>query len=205
MKRQALPRTDNDLVAFVDRWDADIVTRRLRSLYRELTDPMRIKITEPAFWLGQERKPGDILDNQITGPFRIEAGAGGIKRIAQFVEMADENQQQTAQAAPLVDTGTAASAIQTPALIPPAAPAKTAPKANPIAARIRALTGRQAKFDDYAASLLDKGEAAMAKVETDGPAILERSVEAAQDKLTAITDLADSLKEMGNGAPSSGS
>lgn len=169
----------------------------------------QIRITEPVYFLGEQRKAGDVLHAEV-GPYRTEIIPGGLKRIPQFVEMPEDIKQTIQQAAPLIDTGTAANALNppplptaTPAVILSAAPVKTAPKANPLAARIRGLTERRAKFGDYAASLLDKGESAMGDIETNGPEILERSVQASQDELTAIEDLGNSLKEMdrANGGP----
>lgn len=164
-----------------------------------------IRITEPVYFLGEQRKPGDVLHAEM-GPYRTETIPGGLKRIAQFVDMPEEIKQVIEQAAanamPMQTGGTAANAM--PAVsVNPAPAAKVAPKANPLAARIRGLTTRRAKFQDYAASLLDEGEQAMGDIETNGPAILERSVQASQDELTAISDLGDSLKEMdrANGGP----
>lgn len=185
-------------------YDAGRFSRYARALEQAVANMKTIRITEPVYFLGEQRKPGDVLHAEM-GPYRTETIPGGLKRIAQFVEMPEEIKQvieQATQAAPLMDTGTAANAM--PAVSVNAAPAaKVAPKANPLAARIRGLTTRRAKFQDYAAKLLDDGEKAMGDIETHGPLILERSVQASQDELTAISDLGDSLKEMdrANGGP----
>ena len=173
---------------------------------------MKIRITEDTFWLGHNRKIGEVLDGQVAGPFRTEPGPGGLKRIPQFVEMAEQiqtpNPPQAAAPQPVTPppvpadaqaakpaAGTFAEA--TAAALKSAAPvASTKSAGNPLAARVRALTARRAKFQDVAAGILEQGEEAMTKVEADGPAILQRSVEASNDELAAITDLADSLKDM---------
>lgn len=174
-------------------FDAGRFSRYARALEQAVANMKKIRITEPVFFLGEQRQPGDIMHAEV-GPVRTERVPGGLSRIPQFVEMPEEIKQTIEQAA--------ASAM--PAVTVNAAPApKIAPKANPLAARIRGLTTRRAKFQDYAASLLDEGEKAMGDIETNGPAILERSVQASQDELTAISDLGDSLKEMdrANGGP----
>ena len=54
---------------------------------------MKFKITEPTFFLHQERKPGETLEHPV-GPFRYEPGAGGLKRTAQF-DVIDELNELT--------------------------------------------------------------------------------------------------------------
>ena len=187
------------------------VALRLIALHRELSAQMKIRITEPTFWLGAERKAGDVLDNQQTGPFRSELSPGfGLKRVPQFVEMAEEIKQEPAPALavpppvtiepPKVAPPASGSfAEATAAVLKPAPAVAVKPAANPLAARVRALTARRAKFQDVATGMLEQGEATMTKVETDGPAILEQAVNASHDELAAITDLGDSLKDMAAG------
>lgn len=179
-------------------------------------DAMRIRITEPVFFQGSQRRVGEQLDVTV-GPYRTQIIPGGLSRIPQFVEMPEEIKQVIQEAVKQTvapgDVGSVAAVLPsvtlpqqaTNALAPAqapqtaaqmVAPAKVAPKANPLAARVRALTTRRAKFQDYAASVLGAGETAMTQIEANGPAILERSVQASQDELTAITDLGDLLKEM---------
>lgn len=48
---------------------------------------MKYRITEPTFWMGQDRKPGDILTGE-TGPYRpVRADNGKMDRVAQFEEL----------------------------------------------------------------------------------------------------------------------
>lgn len=188
---------------------------------------MKIRITEPVFFNGEQRKIGDVLDVQV-GPFRTEVVPGGLRRIPQFVEMAEEIKQNAAAetstqsttapspaanepeanrgvAAPVAGSGgpqVGTFGEATAAILKPAAP--PAPKGPSLAARVRALTARRAKSHDHLSGMLDIGETAMSQVETDGPKILQRVVDAAHDDISAIADLADALKEMGNG-PLSGS
>lgn len=47
---------------------------------------MRFRITQPVFFLHQDRIVGEIMEAEV-GPYRNEAGAGGLKRIPLFVEV----------------------------------------------------------------------------------------------------------------------
>lgn len=137
---------------------------------------MRFRISEPVFFLHKDRIIGEIMEAEV-GPYRNVATGGGLQRIAQFVEMPDEIKE--------VLQGTA-----------PAAPVAAKPtKPNPLAARLRALTARRAKFQDFAAGLLDTGEKHMTDLETTGPAILQRAVENAKDEIDAIVDMDDAMKQ----------
>jgi hypothetical protein len=153
---------------------------------------MRIRITEPVFFHGQQRRVGEQMVVPL-GPYRTQVIPGGLSRIAQFVEMPDETTVPVEIPAPTPAAQGAASV----------AAIKVAPKANPLAARIRSLTTRRAKFQDTAAAILTESESAMTEVEATGPAILKRAAAASTDELTAITDLATSLKELDatNGGP----
>lgn len=147
---------------------------------------MRFRITEPTFWRGQERKVGDELED-VAGPFRTQLGAGGLQKINQFVELPEQ-------------------IVTEPTIPPPVTPIpapKPVAKSTPLAARVRALTGRNARFQDAAGLLLSDGEKAMTTLETDGPGILQRATQSMQDGVTAIIDLGDSLKELdrANGGP----
>jgi hypothetical protein len=62
----------------------------LAALHRELNAQMKIQITEPVFFLHQDRKPGDVLDKLDAGPHRTRVIPGGLELIPQFVEMPDE-------------------------------------------------------------------------------------------------------------------
>lgn len=171
------------------------VTRRLRSLHLEL---MRIRITEELFFFGKERHPGDVMDVEV-GPYRTEVMPGGLRRIPQFVEMPEDTQEPdhppVTEPTPVVPPK-ATFADATASILNPTPVVAVAPKANPLAARVRALTARRAKFQDDAAAILGQGESMMTEIEATGPQILQRSVDASHDELTAIKDLGSSLNEM---------
>lgn len=212
MPAQAQP----DFASFLAAWDRAIIHRRLAALYRELTDPMRIKITERTVFQGKIVQPGDVIDGIARGPYRAVPAPGGHtgSYVQQFEVMANETEQEQvivtardvapvtaealqAVAAPIakpVAPPAGSFAEATKAVLKPAAPA-VRPAGNPLAARVRALTARRAKFQDMAGAVLDQGEEAMTRVETDGPVILQKALDASHDELDAIADLADSLKE----------
>ena len=79
---------------------------------------MKIRITEPVFFLGSPRQPDDILDNVTVGPYRTQVIPGGLSRTAQFVEMPEEIKQVLQVAAADVgnmsDVGTAQNAMTQP-------------------------------------------------------------------------------------------
>jgi len=191
------------------------VALRLMALHREFNSFMRFRITEPVFFLGQDRKVDEIMEAPV-GPYRNFPTGGGLQRIPQFVEMPEEitqvskeatapaassQQPAVAQQAAPASPGTTAPPAPTP--LPSVSPVKVAPKANPLASRIRALATRRAKFQDAAAAILADAEHDMTVVETTGPAVLKRAAAASNDELTAITDLGSSLKELDatNGGP----
>lgn len=63
--------------------------RDLEKKVYDLSDAtMKFKITEPVFFLHEERAPGDILEHPV-GPFRHEPGAGGLKSTPQFLELTE--------------------------------------------------------------------------------------------------------------------
>lgn len=178
------------------------------ALHRELNAQMKIRITEPVFFLGSNRQVGDVIDAPV-GPYRTQVIAGGLTRIAQFVEMAEEIKQTIQDAAgsaakvaepaaiPVVAQGNAPAPFGEALAVvlkPTAPPAPSAAKAGSLAARVRALTTRRAKFHDLAAAILAQGEDRMTKIEASGPDVLQRSVNQAQDELTAILDLDDAMK-----------
>jgi hypothetical protein len=178
-------------------------TKRLEALYHELA-PMKFRITEPTFFWGKERQVGEIMDAPV-GPYRnTVVGGQGLVRVPQFEEIMTD----TTAAATAPDTGTIAAppagtfAQATASVLNPT-PAAPKAKPAPLAARVRALTARKAKFQDLAAGLLSAGETAMATIENDGPGILQRANQATQDEVTAILDLDDAMKQFAdtNGAP----
>jgi hypothetical protein len=191
----------------------DLVTRRLEALYRELTRPVkRIRITEPVFWDGAQRRAGDILNasvqNGVTiGPMRTQVVLGGLKRIPQFVEMAEENTQAATIAmapAPVAQPAPAAAVPPAPTPSPGTFADATATILKPapakptgsLAARIRSLTSRKTKFQDLIAPLVAQTEETMTSIEATGPDILKRAAASAHDDLTAITDLDSAMKEL---------
>lgn len=176
--------------------------RRFSRYARELEaaiNAMRFRITEPTFFLHKDREVGEVMEAKV-GPYRNIATGGGLQRIPQFVEMPDEIKEVIQSAAQSADIGQPSNQGQSPQT----APVRMAPKANPIAARVRALATRRAKFQDLATSLLDSGETTMTRIETDAPGILTRANQAAEDEIAAITDLDTAMKQFaaGNGEPS---
>lgn len=185
------------------------VALRLQAIHRELNAQMDIRITEPVFFLGSQRRIGEVIRNVQVGPHRSQVIPGGLQRIPQFVEMPEEITNtitNAAAAVPKPASDAAAPAVASdlpPAPVPQPAPPKgasPAPVGNPLAARVRALTTRRAKFIDLAATIIAPAERDMTQIETTGPAILQKVSEAAHDELAAITDLGTSLKEMAAGA-----
>jgi hypothetical protein len=81
------------------------VALRLQALHRQLNAQMKIKITEPVFFLHEDRKPGDVLDNVKTGPFRSRIIPGGLELTPQFVEMAEEIKATIADAVAHTEVG----------------------------------------------------------------------------------------------------
>ena len=163
---------------------------------------MKFKITSPVFFWGKERQPGEIMDAPV-GPYRnTVVGGQGLVRVPQFEEISVTDTTTAAPTAPATTPATATFAQATAAVLNPA---PVAPKAKPapLAARVRALTARKAKFQDLAAGLLTAGETAMATIENDGPGILTRANQSTQDEVTAILDLDDAMKQFAesNGAP----
>lgn len=67
---------------------------------------MKFRITEPTFFLHEERKPGETLEHAV-GPFRYEPGAKGLTRTAQFEEitMSDALQNPFDGSKPMSITG----------------------------------------------------------------------------------------------------
>src|SRR5581483_8518979 len=164
------------------RYDPHRFSRYARELEKAV-HAMRFRITEPTFFWGKHRQPGEIMEAP-TGPYRNFATGGGLQRIPQFIEMPDENAQAIQHIAannaqPIVQQATQQSTAAPLAV--PQVTIKAAPKANPLAARIRALTTRRAKFQDEAASILDPAETAMTQIESDGPMILKKVSNAATD------------------------
>jgi hypothetical protein len=195
------------------------LSRALLDLSNEVKagSTMRIRITEPVFFQGRDRKEGDVLEHIEVGPFRTQVIPGGLQRIPQFVEMPEEIKQVLQAAAqPAVEVPVPAVVVPPPLPppLPQAAPPAPPPpppapvpaasrpaKPNPLAARVRALTARRAKFQDFAASLLDTGEHHMTEIENKAPEILTKAVNNAKDEIDAIVDLDDAMKQFaaGNG------
>lgn len=64
---------------------------------------MRFRITEPTFFLHQQRIIGEIMEAEV-GPYRYEAGAGGLKRIPQFAEVTEKMSKLSELAARIAKT-----------------------------------------------------------------------------------------------------
>jgi len=202
-----------DLHAIYQRSAYVHTTRRLEKLHRELSRFMKIRIIEPTFFLGQERKVGDILDHVETGPFRNQVIPGGLTLIPQFVEMPDEI-KQIIQGAVAEISPTQVPAAPSPVIteVAAAAPARgsfgeatavilkpAAPAATPVsrtAATLSALAGRRRKLEeqigveatDYA-KLLDE-------VETAVPQTFTKAKESLADRKASLGEISDSLKDL---------
>ncbi len=101
----------------------DLTTKKLQRLHQELSTFMRIRITEPTFFLGQERKAGDVLENVQVGPFRTHVVQGGLARIPQFVEMAEEIKQAPEQVVvTAAEVGSVAAVVVTSEMVPEVKP-----------------------------------------------------------------------------------
>jgi hypothetical protein len=94
---------------------------------------MRFRITEPTFFLHEERKVGEIMEARI-GPYRYEATGGGLKRIAQFEELKE------------------ASAMSDPIVPPAVTLAPPAVKATPAAVK-KTITGASLLGDEFKARI----------------------------------------------------
>jgi hypothetical protein len=152
--------------------DLDWIDLHLRS--QVYLENMKFKITEPVFFQGAQRKPGDVLEYP-TGPYRYEAGTG--KRTAQFVDL-DPPVVQTPVQAPQ------AQQTPLPSVSPIATqPTETKPVTNPapgsFAAQIKAM--------------MDKARSDVAKARTDALATVQEGIGEMTQAATATTTVAGTM------------
>jgi hypothetical protein len=187
-------------------------TRRLLALEREL---MRIRITEPTFFLGKDRHVDEILEDVRTGPHRSEMVPGGLKLIPQFVEMPEEIKQIIHDAAnetasPAIAAMPDIAPVQAPALPTnshapgtfaeaTAAVLKPAPKPiasiNPTAALLSGLAKRRRKIEESIVSEAEAYGKALGDLETIVPTVFTQAKESLADRHASLTELSDSLKD----------
>lgn len=195
------------------------IALRLTQLHRELNAQMDIKITEPVFFLGSDRRPGDVLHNVESGPFRTQVIPGGLQRIPQFVEMAEEIQQQAAAAPAVSPTSATLPKPEPVAAVKPApgsfaeanaAVLKPAP-AKPInrtAALLSGLASRRRKLEQ---SIVDQAEdyaSQLSAIEQEVPQVFAKASASLEDRKANLDELSDSLKDLAGsngGDPLSGS
>lgn len=180
-----------------------------RDLARAI-DAMRIRITEPTFFLGQDRKEGDILDQVEVGPFRTKVIPGGLARIPQFVEMPEEIKRTIAVAA--ADVGKVEDILppmpaqQANALTPApgsfgeatAAVLKPAAAAAPIsrtAALLSGLAARRRKLEETIANEADAYAKHLDEVEGHVPAVFSKAKTSLDDRQASLGEIDASLKE----------
>ncbi len=190
------------------------VAVRLQALHRELNAQMKIRITEPVFFLGESRKIGDILEAPI-GPYRTQIIPGGLSRIAQFVEMPEEIKQviqeaAAQQTAPALQTSTVAAggpsassalppasfAEATAAIIKPAAPASK--PISKTAAMLSALAARRRKLEATIANEATAYAARLTEIETIVPAVFGKAKASLDDRQASLGEIDASLVELSN-------
>jgi hypothetical protein len=163
---------------------------------------MKIRITEPVFFLGSQRKPDDVLDNVQVGPFRTNVIPGGLQRIPQYVEMPEEIkeviQKAVAQAEILPATIPANKPV--PGSFGEATAAVLRPQTAPMpisrtAGILAGLASRRRKLEEMivhqAIAYADK----LTVIENHAPQIFDKANTSLDDRQTHLSDLADSLKD----------
>ena len=171
--------------------------RDLAQAVYDLGSPMKFEITEPVFFLGKDRKPGDILDNP-TGPYKYQPGTG--KRIAQFVELPSENKPVAVAPVP--------PPIPTP--LPSVSPITAAPVVAKPIEKSMSITGLQSGA--FKAMLADMRKE-IADAQNQGVADVKATVVEARTEITTAVagvkekvraEVADALQEFStftNGGP----
>jgi len=133
---------------------------------------MKFSITEPVFFLGKDRKPGEVLDNP-TGPYKYQPGTG--KRIAQFVELPSEN-KPVVQPPPIPTPLPAVSLIEPKPIV---TKPMTAPEPGSFAASLKAM--------------LDEAKSGLAQARADGMATVKEAVGKLNDAKTATAHVAGTM------------
>jgi hypothetical protein len=187
------------------------VALRLTQLHRELNAQMDIKITEPVFFLGSDRKPGDVLRNVQVGPFRTQVIPGGLQRIPQFVEMAEQIVQAAQNAQPAPQTQPTAAVLPKPELAPQAEAAVVAP-AKPIATALKSssaptpinrttallsgLASRRRKLEESIVDQANSYSEQLTAIEQAAPKVFAKATASLEDRQASLDELSDSLKDL---------
>ena len=172
---------------------------------------MRFRITEPTFFLHQDRTIGEIMEAPV-GPYRMVATGGGLQRIAQFVEMPDEIKEIIQVAA--ADVGNVASILPIPPPSPVEQPAKpangsfaeaTAAVLKPAAAApspvnktagiLSALALRRRKLEESIVNDATDYGKELSALETDAPAVFVKAKESLADRRASLGEFSESLKD----------
>jgi hypothetical protein len=165
---------------------------------------MKITITEPTFFLGENRKPGDVIDVEV-GPFRTQVIPGGLTRIKQFVEMPEEIKQVLQDAvggavvaaappeeiapAPAAGTFAEATAAVLKPVVPPAPVSRTA-------AMLSALAGRRRKLEEAISTEAIAYAKELSEAEAAIPAAFTQAKESLADRRASLGEIVDSAKEL---------
>lgn len=191
------------------------IALRLQALHRELNAQMKIRITEPTFFLGQNRKVDEVLTDVEVGPVRTEVIPGGLKRIPQFVEMPEEIKDITKVAA--ADVGNVASILPVPQPSPVEEPAKTATPAsgsfaeatasvlkspaappapvNKTAAMLSALASRRRNLEKSIVDQANSYGEKLKALETKAPDVFKKADASLEDRDASLGELSDSLRD----------
>lgn len=166
---------------------------------------MNIRITEPVFFFGKLRQPGDILENVSDGPYRTQVIAGGLSRTPQFVEMAEEIKN----AAEVVPPSSAAVPAQAKVASEPLPPAPVVPPpvvltpvtkvTTPVSrtgAMLTALAMRRMRLEQTIQSQAQAYAAKLTELEQAVPATFTKGLESLDDRLANLNDLDASLKDL---------
>lgn len=172
---------------------------------------MRFRITEPTFFLHQDRTVGEIMEAPV-GPYRMVATGGGLQRIAQFVEMPDQIKEIIEVAT--TDAGNVASILPVPAPSPIEQPTKpanssfaeaTAAVLKPSTAApapisktagiLSALASRRRKLEETIIKEATDYGRELSAFETDAPAVFVKAKESLADRKASLGELSESLKD----------
>lgn len=156
---------------------------------------MRFRIIEPVFFLHAQREIGDIIEAPV-GPYRNVAGAFGLQRIPQFVEMPDEikdiivNAAQDAekQTVAAADVGSFAEATAA-VLKPVAAPAPVSRTADVLTA----LAIRRRKMEETIITEATAYAKRLGEVETSIPTTFAKASASLDDRQASLGEIDASL------------
>lgn len=203
---------------------------RLTALHRELNAQMDIRITEPVFFLGSQRRVGEVIRDVDDGPYRTQLSQtvspqnpGGLTRIPQFVEMPEEIKTIIQDAAGAVQGAPVVAAPAVTASPPPAptpapgtfgealrsiqnpAPKPVAP-VNPTASLLSGLASRRRKLEQSIVSEAQAYAKELTAIESEIPQVFARASTSLSDRRASLGELDESLKDFAgsNSDPLSG-